>query len=473
MSNPLAADLLTSIGHRGEALLDFVPRLTPRWRRPDHLAPVAALLERAARGEAVRACVSVPPQHGKTELLLHGIVWLLRQRPDWTIGYGSYNSTQARSKSRLCRAYADTAGLPRTGAADSLAEWRLSSGGGLLARGVGEGLTGMGCEMLIVDDPHKDRAEAESAIVRGSVWDWFTSTALTRLHPGAAVIVLHTRWHPDDMIGRLLGQRDRGEVAWEVVNLPAIGPDGTALAEWLRPLAFLEQQRAEIGEYDWASLYQGEPRPRGGQVFSGVTFYDQAPTEGYSVQVGVDLAYTSRTSSDYSVAVTVARAADVTYVLDVQRHQVRAPEFAAVLGGLRYRYPYAAMRFYGSGTEIGTVDTVNAMNDRLRLEAIPATVDKFQRAQPVAAAWNAGKVLVPRDAPWLDDFIREVAGFTGLGDRHDDQVDALAAAFDSKTTALGAGWEAFARRVIAEGGGIVAPEPQPETAPEQKETVIQ
>jgi phage terminase large subunit-like protein len=131
------------------------------------------------------------------------------------------------------------------------------------------------------------------------------------------------------------------------------------------------------------------------------------------------------------------------------------------------------MKFYGSGVATGTVDVVNAMNDRLRLEAIPATVDKFQRAQPVAAAWNAGKVLVPRDAPWLDDFIREVASFTGLGDRHDDQVDALAAAFDSKTTAVGAGWERYARQVILAGGGIVPPEQLPEAAPEEKAEVIQ
>lgn len=439
MANDLARDLSEMISGSRESLLDFVPRLTPRWRRPDHLAPVASLFERAAAGEEVRACVSVPPQHGKTELLLHGLVWLLRRHSDWTAAYSSYNSIQARSKSRIARGYAANARLTMARDADSLHEWRLPSSGGLLARGIGEGLTGQGVNLAIVDDPHKDRAEAESSASRNAVGDWFSSTLMTRVHPGGSVIVVHTRWHPDDLIGRLTRQRDRGDVPWEIVNLPAISASGEALAEWLRPLTFLLRRKAEIGEYDWTSLYEGQPRPRGGRVFSDVRFYDRPPTQGFRLAIGVDLAYSAKTSADYSVAILLACAGDpradgVVYVLDVRRLQVQAPEFVLALGGLRASAPWAPMRWYCSGPEKGSADLVNALNPRIRLEAIPTSADKFVRAQPVAAAWNAGRVLVPREAPWLDAFVSEIVAFTGLNDPVDDQVDGLAAGFDALGT---------------------------------------
>lgn len=437
--NDLARDFTAAREASREPLLDFIPRLTPRWRRPDHLAPVAQLFERAATGEEVRACVSVPPQFGKTEVVLHSLVWLLRRQPEWTVCYASYNATQARSKSRIARNYALAAGLHLVEDANNLGEWRMPSGGGLLARGIGEGLTGQGANVEVVDDPHKDRAEAESSSARGAVWDWHTSTLMPRLHPGGSVVVVHTRWHPDDYIGRLTRQRDHGEVPWEIVNLAAVREDGTSLAEWLRPLAFLKRRRLEVGEYDWASLYEGRPRPRGGRVFQDVHFYAAPPATSFRLAIGVDLAYSARISANYSAAILLACIGDPTtdglvFVLDVRRMQVKAPEFAVALGGVRTAAPWAPMRWYCSGTEKGGADLVNALNPRLRLEAMPTTADKFVRAQPVAAAWNAGRVLVPRDAPWLDPFIAEIVAFTGVNDPLDDQVDALAAAFDALGT---------------------------------------
>jgi predicted phage terminase large subunit-like protein len=144
----------------------------------------------------------------------------------------------------------------------------------------------------------------------------------------------------------------------------------------------------------------------------------------------VDLAYTAKTSSDYSVVVTLAADDSFYYILDVVRQQVRAPQFGVTLGGARGRFPFAPMSWYCIATEQGVADLLNALNPKIRVQAVPTTHDKFVRAQPVAAAWNEGKVLVPRDAPWLDPFVTELAAFTGVNDAHDDQVDALAAAFD-------------------------------------------
>jgi hypothetical protein len=167
------------------------------------------------------------------------------------------------------RDYAKRAGITLRDDSAALHEWRTPDGGGLLATGVGGPLTGHGVKLLVIDDPFKNREEADSALVRQKVYDWFTSTAMTRVEPGGSVIVVHTRWHRDDLIGRLA--RDE-EVHWQVVNLPAIDAsrdgDGSLWPErW--PADALEVRRHEVGEYDWQSLYQGNPIARKGRVYSG------------------------------------------------------------------------------------------------------------------------------------------------------------------------------------------------------------
>jgi len=409
-------------------LLDFVPRLSPRYERPDHLAPVAELFERIERGEEVYAVVSIPPRHGKTELLLHVIAWLLARHPEWTIGYSTYGADLARSKSRFARDYARRAGVELARDSAALHEWRTPAGGGLLAAGVGGPLTGHGLQLGIVDDPHKNRAEAESKTVRDHVFDWFTSTFATRLEPGASAIVNMARWHEDDLAGRLAAETEH---EWQIVNLPAIDEAGRALWGSRWPVEKLERRKRLVGKYDWSSLYQGRPRPRGGAVFEGVHFYDAPPATGYREAIGVDLAYSKKTAADFSVVIVVARCGDLYYVLDVIRVQAKAPAFADRLAVVRAARPWAPCRWYCTGAEIGVADLVNAAHKRIRIEAVTTTADKFVRAQPTAALWNAGQVLVPREAPWLNDFISEVVGFTGLDDDHDDQVDALAAAVDA------------------------------------------
>ena len=115
------------------------------------------------------------------------------------------------------------------------------------------------------------------------------------------------------------------------------------------------------------------------------------------------------------------------YVLEVVRVQLAAPDFVRRLAALQARYGGARLCGFFGGTERGTLDMARDLG--LQIEARPAVEDKFTRCQPVAAQWNAGKVLLPRAAPWLDAFVSEVVSFTGVGDRHDDQVDALAGAF--------------------------------------------
>ena len=400
-------------------LLSFVPWLTPSWERPDHLEPIALAFERASRGEELRACVSTPPQHGKTQIIIHGLVKLLLADPTKRHAYVTYSADRANRVAKQLWQLAKRAGLNPEGPKSA---WSLPEGGGVILCGIGGGITGEPIDgVFIIDDPHKNRQEAESVAKRRDVWDFYTSTAETRCHPGASVFVVQTRWHPEDLAGQLAAK------GWEVINLQAIDSEGVVLWPTQRPLSWLNDKRHLCTEYEWAALYQGQPRPRGASVFNEPHYYSQLPTRGVMWAHGTDLAYTAKTHADHSVVVTMLRHGEHCYVVDVVRKQVDAPAFALALKAQMARHP-GRMVWHASGTEKGAAQFIR-QSIGPRFEVVNATVDKFQRALPVAAAWNDGRVLLPESAPWLDSFLSEVCAFTGVGDLHDDQVDALASAF--------------------------------------------
>lgn len=412
-------------------LMDWIPQANPKYLAPRHLSPLIVELERAvARARTPGALTeqvtcSVPPRHGKTESILSAIAWGLSKRPELTFGYVSYSAAIAGSKSRKAQALAKRAGVKL--ASENVAEWRTVEGGGLLATGIGGQLTGHGLDIAIVDDPVKNRLEAESPIYRNRTWDWFGDVLSTRLEPGGTIIVNATRWHPDDLIGRLIGEE--GD-KWKQIRLPAISEDGKALWPERWPIPLLEERRARVGEYTWASLFQGLPRPRGGTLFGEPHTYKELPKNGVLHAIGVDLAYSAKTSSDWSVAVVMLVHEGLCYIVDVVRQQAKAPAFKAEILRLWKAHGKPVARWYAFGPERGIADFIGDAPDAVPVEVMQAPGDHFIRAQPFAAAWNRGAVLVPDDAPWLDEFLAEVCSFTGVGDDHDDQVDAASAAFD-------------------------------------------
>jgi len=399
-----------------EGLLEFIPRISPDLSTPRHLQPLVDAIESTLETPGLFV-VSTPPQHGKTFLCEHAIVWLMQQNPKRRHAYATYETDRADKISDATRQLAARAGFHTTGTRKF---WTNEYGGSLFSTGTGAGFTGEpvdGC--LIVDDPHKNRLEAESGVYRQRADDWMRSVARTRMHPSASAIVVATRWHTDDLAGRMI---DRG---WTKIRLPAIDEHGKALWPEQRPLSFLTTLREELGEYDWASLYQGEPRTKGGAVFGDVHLYDPKSINwnGSRVALGVDCAYSAKTHANYSVGLVLVELGGLYYLREVQRHQVKTEPFKAVLDSLRKTYSIRKSRWYTSTTEEGTAELLGVTPELAR-------GDKFVRAQPVAAAWNAGKVLVPEKAPWADAFVSEVVSFTGIDDPKDDQVDALAAAYD-------------------------------------------
>ena len=421
--SPSERDTLASkLGGVGRSsLMSFIPQASKNYSEPRHLKPLLDRIELALSGAPQRVCCHAPPRHSKTESILHVPAYALLRDPALRFGYFTYGDRLSRSKSRRARGIAESMGVKLE--STSLSEWRTAEGGGLLAGGVGGPLTGHGISVLFIDDPVKNRIEAESSTYRERLADWWRDVAATRIEPGGSVFVFMTRWHPDDLTGLLVGE------GFDNIVLPAINDAGEALWPERWPLEALEARRKEVGDFTWASLFQGQPRSRGGRVFGDVSTYVSAPAESRQA-FGLDLAYSGATSSDYSVAVRMARAGDRYFVLDVHRRQEQAPRFKAQCISLHQKHPAAPWRWYAAGVERGAGDFFREA-PAIPLRVMAPKGDKFVRAISYAAAWNDGRVMLPERAPWLDAFLAEHAGFTGINDKHDDQVDAAVAAFDA------------------------------------------
>jgi predicted phage terminase large subunit-like protein len=414
----------------GDSLLSFVPLLSPEFMKANHARPLADLLARTEK-EPVRAVVSMPPRHSKTETILHGIVWLLMRNPKWKIMYVGYNVEFAESKSRRIRELAQRAGIRIRTDARRLGEWITEAGGGVLATGIGGALTGHGCNVLIVDDYTKNREEAESRLIRDRNWEWLLSTALTRIEPGGSAIVNGTRWHQDDLHGRLITQEG---VKWEYVNLPALDDVGQALWKERWPAEVLDQIRLQLTEYEFHALYQGQPRPKGGRLFREPVRYQFPDVEGARFVISVDPAATEKSSADYSVAMVACAKGIGTEqtmdIIEVQRTQVEIPKLVAQLVALQKKWKCpVAVEAVGGFKAVPQM--LRAIDPAIRILPVELNGDKFTRALAVAAAWNNGRVRLPQSAPWVNEYLQEITSFTGVKDRHDDQVDATSHAFNT------------------------------------------
>lgn len=411
-----------------ECLLDFVVRTSPTYMRPNHLARIAATIERVLV-EPVHAAFNAPPRHGKTELILHAVPYLLRRHPEWTIGYASHSASVAWSKSRLARDYTLRAGIKLRDDTNSVHEWRTAQGGGMIAAGVMGSWTNMGVNVLFIDDPYSDRQDAESPLIRSRVIEWFQSVGNTRVEPGGSILPNHTRWHEKDLSGWCVA-----ELGYEEVNLPAISDDGRALWPERWSLEALEQKRAGVGPYDWAALYLGRPVPKGGEVFRTPARYEEPAIAGARIVIGCDPAGSEAMTSNATAAVVLALhggGSEMTAdVIDVVTRHGETKAIADELETLQRKWG-APLTIESSRDGKAVARAMRASNNRLVIEEVAAYASKFIRAQPLAGAWNGGRVRVPMSAAWLESYTHEFSKFTGIEGGQDDQVDATAYAWNA------------------------------------------
>lgn len=415
---------------RCRTLAQFITDVTPEYDVPTHLGPLLGFFADVAAGMVRRAVVAVPPGHFKTETILHGCAWLLQKDPTYKIAFASYAADFAATKSALAKQIVQRAGGVALSGRDREDYWQTPQGGLFKAGGVRGQWTGDRFRLFVIDDPIKNREEAESPTVREKLHAALRSDIFTRQeYMGTSFLVVHTPWHPDDPGQRLVKRKTS---PWPYIRLPAIDAAGKALDPVHWPLERLGEMREELTDYEWRGLYLCDPQARGGSVFGEATYCTRKdiPTDGVKTFVGYDMAYTEDTHADHSVMVVLLRDAKGTfYVTDVFRAQTEAPRFASAVRERLRAWGNPVGLWQLSGTEKGVASFIRDLG--IRLATKPASRDKFVRAQPAAAKWQAGKILVPRDAPWAQSFVDEVTQFTGLGDKHDDQVDALAAAIES------------------------------------------
>jgi predicted phage terminase large subunit-like protein len=430
----------------------------------DYFGPYAEVLEQAIGGD-LRIYFHAPPQHGKTEFTLRALLYWARFYPGYKHAYVTFNEKRAREASEDFQKLAVAAGFDVTGTLDRVT---LTDDRGRVTvvkfTSVHGTLTGFALSgVCILDDVVKDQEAALSPTIRESFKRWWKSTARSRRHPGTSFIGMGTRWHPDDPGGYLVKsekfryirltaiarpQNDNDvDADGRVISDPLHRKVGESLSKW-KPPEFFEEEQTD--RYWWEAMYMGSPVPPGNNVFAepgtigengkprGAVYYGKLPQAGYRVAFGVDLAYTEKTTADWSVCIEGWAVGDQLYIVDVVRKQVDAPAFGDILVAKAIERPGAYFRWYASGTEKGggqfirKAIRVACKRDLFRI--LPPVGKKYVRAIGVAARWNKGNVLVPDPAliaaPWMPMFMSIVTSFTGKDDDVDDDVDALAALND-------------------------------------------
>lgn len=414
-------------------LLAFAEYTNPAYVPAPHHALIAAKLEAVERGEIKRLMITMPPRHGKSELASRRFpAWYIGRNPGKQIIAASYNSDLASDFGREVRnivsspEYSKLFGTALAADSQAANRWHTDAGGMYVAAGVGTAITGRGADILLIDDPFKDREEADSEIRRGRVWDWYTSTAYTRLMPGGAVVIINTRWHDDDLSGRLLADMQDSGDQWEVLSLPAIRPDGSALwPEWY-PLERLEQIRSVLPARDWNSLYQQNPIPDDGDYFKSdwLNDYDQLP-DGLSVYGASDYAVTDGGGDYTEHGVFGIDTAGNIYVLDWWRGQTSSDVWIERKCDLILQH--SPVCWFGEAGPIRRavepfmMRRMQERNAICRIEWLASIADKEARARSIQGMASMGRLYFPKNAPWKGDVQAQMLRFPA--GKHDDAVD--------------------------------------------------
>ena len=446
---------------RWPTLAALASHLDPDMVQTPALDLIDAALQELLNTPDGRLIISMPPQEGKSRRVARDFpVDTLMRRPNTRIVTASYGQSLANRNGRAIRNIIST--HPELGlriAADNgaVSDWTLMSqsgaplDGGVLSVGIGAGLTGRPADLLIIDDPIKDRKEADSEVYRDSVWDWWTDAASTRLAPGAPVVLILTRWHQDDLAGRLTSAED-GHL-WKVLNIPAEAfqeddPLGRAPGVFMesarrRTTEQWEAIKIRVGSRTWASLYQGTPSAVEGDTFKRTWWkqYDEplwvTRPDGAHIVTGDfdmllqswDLTFSDSKKSDYVVGQVWLKRAGTFYLLDQVRGRWAFPEQVRQFEALSAKWPQAILKLVENKANGPAL--ISSLSKR-----VPGIVgeeprgSKEVRAAAVTPFVEAGNAYLPSPAlaPWVGAFVEELAAFpNGV---NDDQVDCVTQALN-------------------------------------------
>jgi predicted phage terminase large subunit-like protein len=430
---------------------DLVNAVMPDYEWNWHHSLIAKKIKQVLAGDLNRLIISMPPRHGKTQLASRFLpAYGFGVDPNMQMIACSYSADLSSRNNRDVQRIIDSdpylSRFPNTRLSGknvrstSQGSWMRNSDifeivdhkGSYRSAGVGVGITGMGFSVGLIDDPIKDRRDASSPRIRESIWEWYTSTFRTRAEKDAAIIVIQTRWHEDDLVGRLLkSQQDPNADQWEVLSLPAVAEgelhpedprqEGEALWPSRYPLETLNKIKA-TSEYDWASLYQQRPSPKGGGIFKS-HWWRIRPYWGpvHRLVWAWDLAVKGGSQNDWNVGVLLGEVDDGYQVLRVVRCREGYPQVKRLVVQCWEDQPGEALLIEDAANGSPLIQELQ-QSTRIPVLARPAKGSKVYRAQPVTPTVESGRVFLA-ESEWANDFVYEMSTFpTGA---HDDQVDAF------------------------------------------------
>lgn len=430
--------------------LAFARRLDRGYNERPHLTylsdRLAAAVKRVEGGQSAYVKISMPPRAGKSIMSSTQFpAWILSKHPDWKIGMLSHSPSLASSWGRAVRRLVEERGtelgIELAKDAGAVTEWETTKKGGVWSRSIGQSVTGLGFKVMILDDVVKDFADAHSELKREHVWDWWTANARTRLEPPSLVLAIGTRWHEDDILGRMEMKEYGDPSQWEIISFPAIATEDDVLGrEPGDPLfsPILDETRDQaldrwadiqrsVGSYAWAALYQQNPVPAGGAIFNTEWWRYWEPGDLPVFEKTItswDCAFKATTDSDYVVGQRWGVVGADRYLLE----QVR--------GRWTFTETMAEMKRFIAKKNLGWPDShehivedkangtaiIDVLHKKISgMIGVSPTNSKEARAHAVTPQIESGNVYLPRHAPWLNDFLIEHQSFpTGA---HDDMVD--------------------------------------------------
>ncbi len=421
---------------------------------PDYIAGkmhrfIAAKLEAVARGEITRLIINTPPQYGKSRLCsIAGPTWMLGINPRLNVCAASYSQDLSNRNSRESRErlkqteYQDI--FPETRLADDnqgVERWAVTKGGSYKAVGIGGSLSGHSADVIVIDDFLKDYEQAQSDVIREKVWEWFWSVAYTRLSPGGAIVIIGTRWHTDDLCGRLLdpkriaaldNEQAKSET-WEHINLPSIAqendPLGREIGEPLFPERYTKKkvlaQKSVTLPYIWSAMHDGNPVQKGGNYIKVDKFKIHKVAKPDLRWVWPwDLATSDDQKNDYTAGCAMAVDENKElWIRRMTRGQWIWPVSRTMIANIAVEEKYFILGIEAvAGFKTAYQNLLEVLPAHIRCIELGVDKDKLTRAQPwITMVYNEKVNLVQGD--WVPDFLLECTSFPN--GKHDDQVDAV------------------------------------------------
>jgi predicted phage terminase large subunit-like protein len=439
-------------------LIDFITYTKPDYRVNWHHRNIANVLDKFVKKEIKRVMIFTAPRHGKSEIVSRrSPAFILGKNPNARIIGTSYSQSLASSMSKDVQRIIDSKEyhdlFPKTTLVGSpfapKGNYKYSRttdyfevvnhDGYYLSAGVGGSITGRGADYAIIDDPVKNRQEAESLTYRDRVFDWFTSTLYTRLEKDACVLITLTRWHEDDLAGRLLRLAEENPKAdqWYVINYPAIFDEKLSFidptdprkhGEALWPEKYNEEKlntiKATIGSYEWNALYQQTPSSPEGSIIkrSYFRYYIGRPSKFDEIIQSWDFAFDKSDDSSYVVGQVWGRIGADKYLLDQVRDRMTFTESLQAFKNLTAKYSMARAKYVENKANGPAI--INTLRRKIS-GIIPVKPEgtKVERLYAVSPQFEAGNVYIPDPsiAHWVNDYVEELVSFPYSP--NNDQVD--------------------------------------------------